>query len=165
VGGYRIVRDQSAGMSDVYKRSPIARRHPQKSALSQMVCCSEVLLQTVEKGHSRRGRTSSRSGHVRCAPESGGAIRGMASAALDICGLMVSPRTCHTGCHVMPNARRFPPPWTIGEKTTPASWSATTTARARLQDHFSNNFRGDGCSVDVCRRLSEEQSVGGSACH
>jgi hypothetical protein len=49
----------------------------------------------------------------------------------------------------MPNARRFPPPWTIGEKTTPASLSATTTARARQQDHFSNNFRGDGCSVDV----------------
>jgi len=49
----------------------------------------------------------------------------------------------------MPNARRFPPPWTIGEKTTPASLSATTTARARQQDHFSNNFRGDGYSVDV----------------
>jgi tetratricopeptide (TPR) repeat protein len=49
----------------------------------------------------------------------------------------------------MPNARRFPPPWTIGEKTMPALLFATTTARARQQDHFSNNFRGDGCSVDV----------------
>jgi hypothetical protein len=39
-------------------------------------------------------------------PESGNAIRGMASAAVDICGLMVSPRNATTGCHVMPNARR-----------------------------------------------------------
>jgi tetratricopeptide (TPR) repeat protein len=49
----------------------------------------------------------------------------------------------------MPNARRFPPPWTIGEKTTPALLSATTPARACQQDHFSNNFHDDGCSVDV----------------
>jgi hypothetical protein len=36
----------------------------------------------------------------------------------------------------MPNARRFPPPWTIGEKTTPALLSATITARARLRFYF-----------------------------
>jgi hypothetical protein len=73
---------------------------------------------------------------------------------------MVSPRTCHQGCHVMPKARRFPIPWTIGEKTTPTSSSATTRATARQQDHFSNIFHGDGCSPSrvwhVRRKLSEE---------
>ena len=65
-------------------------------------------------GHSRRGPTSSRSGHVRCAPESGSEIWGMASAAMDLCGLMVSPRTCH---HRLPrNAERSPFPATVDDR-------------------------------------------------
>ena len=60
----------------------------------------------------------------------------------------------------MPNARRFPPPWRSREAT-PASLSAARTARVRQQDHFSDNFRDDGCSVDdmaVCRRLSDKRN-------
>jgi hypothetical protein len=41
----------------------------------------------------------------------------------------------------MPYAGRFPPPSTIGEKTTPTSLSATKAARVRRQDYLSKNFR------------------------
>ena len=40
--------------------------------------------------------------------------QGMASAALDVCGLMVSPRTCH---HGLPrNAERSPFPATVDDR-------------------------------------------------
>ena len=64
--------------------------------------------------HSRRVRTISGSGHVRCTPESGSEIRRIASAAVDLCELKVSPRTCH---HRLPrNAERSPFPATVDDR-------------------------------------------------
>jgi hypothetical protein len=45
-----------------------------------------------------------------------------------------------------------------------ASPSATTAARARQQDHLSNNFRGDGHSDHVLGRAGRAQLIGDLPC-